>query len=61
MIFIPTRREGAYLIDIGVGGADTRGHGLVGMRNRVEAHDGRLRIDSPSGNGTRLHAEIPCG
>src|SRR5262249_34512658 len=39
--------DGRLLIDVsddGVGGADCAGHGLVGLRDRVEALDGRLRI-----------------
>jgi len=48
------------VIDDGVGGADTeRGSGLRGLADRVEALDGRLRIWSPVGGGTRLRAEIP--
>jgi signal transduction histidine kinase len=47
--------------DDGVGGAnDTVGSGLVGLRDRVEALNGSMRIDSPRGEGTHLHAEIPC-
>ena len=47
--------------DDGVGGADTeRGTGLRGLADRVEALDGRLRVWSPQGGGTRLKAEIPC-
>jgi signal transduction histidine kinase len=47
--------------DDGVGGADTeRGSGLRGLADRVEALEGRLRIWSPNGGGTRLRAEIPC-
>jgi signal transduction histidine kinase len=47
--------------DDGVGGADpTRGSGLVGLADRVEALGGRLHVDSPPGGGTRLSAEIPC-
>jgi signal transduction histidine kinase len=47
--------------DDGVGGADTeRGSGLRGLGDRVEALDGRLRVWSPSGGGTRVRAEIPC-
>jgi signal transduction histidine kinase len=46
--------------DDGVGGADpARGSGLRGLADRVEALQGRLRIDSPPGAGTRLLAEIP--
>jgi signal transduction histidine kinase len=46
--------------DDGVGGADPRmGSGLVGLVDRVEALGGRLRVTSPSGQGTRLHVELP--
>jgi signal transduction histidine kinase len=49
------------VVDDGVGGADTeRGTGLRGLADRVEALDGRLRVWSPAGGGTRLRAEIPC-
>jgi signal transduction histidine kinase len=47
--------------DDGVGGADPAGEGLTGLRRRVEAHDGRLVLDSPPGRGTILTAELPCG
>jgi signal transduction histidine kinase len=47
--------------DDGVGGAHTEGgSGLRGLADRVEALDGRLRVWSPSGGGTRVSAEIPC-
>ena len=55
--------DDSLLIDIsddGVGGADSAGSGLIGLRDRVEALNGRLRIESSPGQGTRLHAEIPC-
>jgi signal transduction histidine kinase len=59
-----TRTNGHVTIEVvddGVGGADTeRGSGLRGLADRVEALDGRLRIWSPEGGGTRLRAEIPC-
>jgi PAS domain S-box-containing protein len=45
--------------DDGVGGARLDGHGLVGLRDRLEALHGWLRIDSPVGCGTLLTAEIP--
>jgi signal transduction histidine kinase len=46
--------------DDGVGGADaTGGSGLRGLADRLAALDGTLRLDSPAGHGTRLHAEIP--
>jgi signal transduction histidine kinase len=47
--------------DDGVGGADPlRGSGLRGLADRVEALDGRLRVESSPGAGTRIRAEIPC-
>jgi signal transduction histidine kinase len=46
--------------DDGVGGADVDGAGLRGLRDRVEALDGRLEVDSPRQAGTRVTAAIPC-
>jgi signal transduction histidine kinase len=47
--------------DDGVGGATPiSGGGLRGLADRVGALDGRLLLDSPAGEGTRLRAEIPC-
>lgn len=47
--------------DDGVGGADgLGGSGLRGISDRVAAVGGRLEVDSPSGGGTRVTAEIPC-
>jgi signal transduction histidine kinase len=46
--------------DDGIGGANPAdGSGLRGLADRVEALQGRLRIESPPGAGTRLLAEIP--
>jgi len=46
--------------DDGVGGADpSRGSGLVGLGDRVEAAGGQLKITSPPGGGTSLAATIP--
>jgi signal transduction histidine kinase len=45
--------------DDGVGGARPDGGGLVGLGDRIAALDGRLRIDSPRGGGTRVDAYIP--
>ena len=46
--------------DDGIGGADfTRGTGLVGLKDRVEALGGRILLDSTPGAGTRLRAELP--
>jgi signal transduction histidine kinase len=48
------------VVDDGRGGADvTRGSGLQGLADRVEALGGRLVVESPSGVGTWLRAEIP--
>ncbi|WP_327002665.1 AAA family ATPase [Dactylosporangium sp. NBC_01737] len=46
--------------DDGVGGADfTHGTGLLGLKDRVEALGGRITLNSPHGEGTRLAVEIP--
>jgi signal transduction histidine kinase len=59
------RDNGAAVIEIaddGVGGADdTRGSGLRGLADRVEALDGTLRVVSPPGAGTVVTATLPCG
>jgi PAS domain S-box-containing protein len=50
------------IADDGVGGADpSKGSGLRGLVDRVEALDGRLHVESRPGKGTRVRAEIPCG
>jgi signal transduction histidine kinase len=52
--------------DDGIGGIDgidsspAPGAGLVGMRDRVLALGGTLRISSPPGAGTTLTARLPC-
>jgi PAS domain S-box-containing protein len=46
--------------DDGVGGADpARGSGLVGLRDRVEAIGGTLKVRSPPGEGTHVTVELP--
>jgi signal transduction histidine kinase len=46
--------------DDGVGGADaTRGSGLVGLRDRVEAVGGTMTLDSPARAGTVLTVRLP--
>jgi signal transduction histidine kinase len=46
--------------DDGVGGADpSRGSGLIGLRDRVEALDGTIEITSLPGSGTRLDVKLP--
>jgi signal transduction histidine kinase len=58
------RRDADLLVEVaddGVGGADeSRGSGLRGLADRVEALGGKLRVWSPAGGGTRVRAEIPC-
>ena len=46
--------------DEGPGGADPQGGGLEGLRHRVEAIDGTLRVTSPAGGPTMIRAELPC-
>ncbi|WP_327006800.1 sensor domain-containing protein [Dactylosporangium sp. NBC_01737] len=48
--------------DDGRGGADpSRGTGLLGIRRRLSAFDGSLRVSSPLGGPTVLEMELPCG
>jgi signal transduction histidine kinase len=45
--------------DDGIGGADpSTGSGLLGLRDRVEALDGRLEVDSPPGAGTTVIVDM---
>jgi signal transduction histidine kinase len=56
-------RDGTLRLSIrddGVGGADPgKGSGLVGLRDRVEAVGGTLRLQSPVGEGTLLTVDLP--
>jgi signal transduction histidine kinase len=56
-------RNGSLLLSIrddGVGGADpTRGSGLVGLTDRVEALGGTVGLESPPGAGTSLVVTLP--
>jgi GAF domain-containing protein len=46
--------------DDGRGGADpAEGSGLLGLRDRVEAIGGTMRLSSPPGSGTSLSVELP--
>jgi two-component system sensor histidine kinase DesK len=45
--------------DNGRGGIHAAGNGLSGMKERVQALGGRLRLDSPPGGGTRLDIDVP--
>jgi signal transduction histidine kinase len=48
--------------DNGCGGAhEDGGSGLLGIRRRAAALDGRVELVSPLGGPTRLRAELPCG
>jgi signal transduction histidine kinase len=62
---VDVARDGDLLVvqvaDDGVGGADASGSGLAGLRKRIEALDGTMRLASPPGGPTLLHAELPCG
>src|SRR4051794_4308678 len=49
------------VVDDGVGGASAGGHGLTGLRKRVEALDGTLAVSSPAAGPTAIRAELPCG
>ena len=56
-------RDGAVVVrvfDDGRGGASEAGGGLHGLRQRVEALDGSLRIASPEGGPTVIEAVLPC-
>ena len=57
-------RSGALTLSIsddGVGGADpSRGSGIIGLRDRVEALGGTLLVLSPPGQGTTLHVQLPA-
>jgi signal transduction histidine kinase len=47
--------------DDGSGGADpTRGSGLIGLTDRVEALGGTIDVTSPAGQGTTLHVTLPA-
>ncbi len=57
-------REPARLVvsieDDGVGGASAEpGGGLAGLRDRAEALDGSLSVDSPDGGPTAIRVELP--
>ena len=58
------RKPGALRImvkDDGIGGARIEADsGLAGLRDRLQALDATLVIESEAGNGTTVSAEIPC-
>jgi signal transduction histidine kinase/putative methionine-R-sulfoxide reductase with GAF domain len=56
-------RDGTLTLSVsddGVGGADpSRGSGIIGIRDRVEALGGTILVLSPPGQGTTLHVQLP--
>jgi signal transduction histidine kinase len=56
--------DGALILSIsddGVGGADpSRGSGITGLKDRVEALGGTISVLSPPGHGTALHVQLPA-
>ena len=58
------RVDGTLRIEVsdnGIGGAvATGGAGLRGLADRIDGLGGRLLIDSPLAQGTRIVAEVPC-
>jgi signal transduction histidine kinase len=60
-----TVQEGVLRVSIrddGAGGADpSRGSGLIGLTDRVEASGGTISISSQPGEGTRITADLPAG
>jgi signal transduction histidine kinase len=56
-------RDGALAVSIsddGIGGADpSRGSGLIGLTDRVEASGGTISISSHAGAGTQITAQLP--
>ena len=57
-------RDGALTLTIrddGIGGADpSRGSGIIGLKDRVEALGGTISVLSPPGHGTTLHVHLPA-
>ena len=57
------RNDDALCVEVrdeGRGGADpSKGSGLLGLRDRVEAIGGTMRLTSPPGAGTSLRVELP--
>jgi signal transduction histidine kinase len=46
--------------DDGIGGADfSRGSGLLGLKDRIEALGGTIEVRSPAGAGTVVTCEVP--
>jgi signal transduction histidine kinase len=60
-----TASGGALQVDVrdgGRGGANpAEGTGLIGLKDRVEAVGGTMRLTSPEGAGTLLNVVLPLG
>ncbi|HEX6724404.1 MAG TPA: histidine kinase [Gaiella sp.] len=58
------QHNGSLVVEVaddGIGGASIGGgSGLRGLADRIEAHGGRLRVESPVGGGTHVIGELPC-
>jgi signal transduction histidine kinase len=59
------RENGRLTVEVeddGIGGANPEnGSGLRGLADRIAVLEGQLEVDSESGRGTTVRAEIPCG
>jgi PAS domain S-box-containing protein len=63
-IAVEARRSALEIMisDDGIGGADpSRGSGLIGLTDRIEALGGTIDVSSPAGAGTQIRAELPTG
>jgi signal transduction histidine kinase len=61
-IAVEVRRSALEIMisDDGIGGADpSRGSGLIGLTDRIEALGGTIKVSSPAGAGTQILAELP--
>jgi PAS domain S-box-containing protein len=61
-IAVEVRRSALEIMvsDDGIGGADpSRGSGLIGLTDRIEALGGTIDVSSPAGAGTQILAELP--
>ena len=57
-----TVADGTFRVQVrddGIGGAEPRGSGLLGLADRLAVFDGQLRIESPAGGGTLVTADFP--
>jgi len=58
-----TAEDGVVRVDVldaGVGGADTTGHGIQGLADRVSSLGGTLAITERHPHGTKVEAVLPC-